>query len=420
MPARRRAGKGMKLIILSLVMVLLLIAAVASPSVHYQYQQPALKPVEQSKDFWGQVAEAIAGNPVIRSFGEALGLIEPEEVGIYAEMGYTSTSGESIVFQTMSGVQVGFLGMSGIYVKPSLGSYKALKLFDDRTDKEGEIWVRPIIKVRLFNGTPEHYSFQTKIKIKSDGETIAEKTLTRAGKGAPPTKLVMDKVSVRGKALHLLMLGRKADAIALIKGLKKNVETPKAAGVKPGTRQLCFYADYQGVVKFEEDEEPVVKELKDLKLGCFTFEFKETGDFEMIVDRNVTVAPLAEVMAQAEAGMGGMEKIVETRTVTVTIPYTSYVTTILTTGAGGQITTITQTITEYQTRTLIKTRTKWKTTTVTTTVISVSKEIVPVTTTVTKTVTRFITRVYTHYGGGLYASGVILYYPYSEFIFIAS
>jgi len=395
MPARRRAGKGMKLIILSLVMVLLLVAAIASPSIHYQYQEPVLKPVEQPKSFWDQIAEPIVGNPVIRSFGEALGLIRPEEVGIYAEIGYTSTSGESIVFmQKFSGV--GFLGMSGIYVKPSLGSYKALKLFDDRTDKEGEIWVRPIIKVRLFNGTPEHYSFQTKIKIKSDGETIAEKTLTRAGKGAPPTKLVMDKVSIRGKALHLLMLGRKADAIALIKGLKKNVETPKAAGVKPGTRQLCFYADYQGVVKFEEDEEPVVKELKDLKLGCFTFEFKETGDFEMIVDKNVTVAPLAEVMAQAEAGMGGMEKIVETRTVTVTIPYTSYVTTILTTGAGGQVTTITQTITEYQTRTLTKTYTKWKTTTKVITKMSTRTVYSKLTTTVEKTVTKgttyYITR----------------------------
>jgi len=172
------------------------------------------------------------------------------------------------------------------------------------------------------------------------------------------------------------------------------------------------------MIKFKGDEEPVVKELKNVKLGCFTFEFKETGDFEMIVEKNVTVAPLAEVMMSSESGMGSWEKVVETTTITVTMPYTSYVTTYLTTGAKGEVTTVTQTITQYKTHTLTKVKTKWKTTTTTVTVVTEKRVEVPVTTTVTKTVTKYITRVYTHYGGGLYGSGVILYYPYSEFIFI--
>jgi len=417
MPARRRAGKGMKLIILSLVMVLLLVAAIASPSIHYQYQEPVLKPVEQPKSFWDQIAEPIVGNPVIRSFGEALGLIRPEEVGIYAEIGYTSTSGESIVFmQQFSGV--GFLGMSGIYVKPSLGSYKALKLYDAERDLEGEVWVKPIVKIKVYNGEPEEYSFTTKIKILADGELVEEKLLSKAGKGTPPDKIDFEKVSVKGRAFHLLALGEKLLAMRLLKGeisqIDKSILSRKPTETQ---REICFYADYQGVIKFKEEEEPTIKELKDIKLGCFTFQFKETGDFEMIVEKNVTVAPLAEVLVSSETGMGGMEKTVETTTVTVTIPYTSYVTTYLTTGAEGQVTTITQTITEYQTRTLTKTRTKWKTTT--TTVTTTVKEGYPVyiTVTTTKTVTKTVEGRPWGIGPG-YSGVILLYYPYSEFIFI--
>ena len=188
-------------------------------------------------------------------------------------------------------------------------------------------------------------------------------------------------------------------------------------------REICFYADYQGMIKFKEEEEPTVKELKNIKLGCFTFQFKETGDFEMMIEKNVTVAPLAEVITGAESGMGGMTPIVETTTITVTMPYTSYVTTYLTT-VEGQVSTITQTITQYQTRTLTKIQTKWKTTT--TTVVTTVKREVPIitTTTVTKTVTKIVTKTV---GGGYYGeplaqmeSAVILYYPYSEFIFICS
>ena len=154
-------------------------------------------------------------------------------------------------------------------------------------------------------------------------------------------------------------------------------------------REICFYADYQGMIKFKEEEEPTVKELKNVKLGCFTFQFKETGDFEMIVEKNVTVAPLAEVITGAESGMGGMTPIVETTTITVTMPYTSYVTTYLTT-VEGQVSTITQSITKYKTRTLTltKTQTKWKTTTVTATKTSTQTVYSKLTTTVEKTVTK--------------------------------
>ena len=127
--------------------------------------------------------------------------------------------------------------------------------------------------------------------------------------------------------------------------------------------KICFYADYQGIVKFKEEAEPVIKELKDVKLGCFEFNFRETGDFEMIVEKNVTVAPLAEVMGFAESGMQGMTPTVETVTVTISVPYTTYLTTYMTTGAGGTVSTVTQVVTSYQYYTITQVKTKWKTTT---------------------------------------------------------
>jgi len=402
MSKRRTTKKKSSLLLASIILVIILFgAAIGSQS--YPTQTPAIQPAQPSNPI-DQMVQAITGNPIIRSFGEALGLIEPEEVGIYAELGYQSTTGESIVFQSMSGIQVGFIGLSGIYVKPSLGSYKALKLYDENTDKEGMIWVRPIIKIKLYNGTPETYSFQTKVKIKSGGELLAEKILTKSGKGMPPTKITMDKVSVKGRALHLLMLGKKTDAIALIKGLKKPSEIPKikAAKIQPGAKQICFYADYQGIVKFKEEEEPVVKELKDVKLGCFDFDLKETGDFEMIVEKNVTIAPIAEVMTTVESGMAGIRQEVVTVTHTVTIPYTSYTTVVSGT---------TYTKTEYMTRTLTQVKTRWKTTTTTVTVKV--PEPYPVTKTVTITVVKH-GNVY----GPLAGVVITIRWPYSEFIFI--
>ena len=100
--------------------------------------------------------------PIVKTFsdlGKAL-TGETESVGLEAELGYTSTTGESVVFmQKLSGVQVGFIGMSGIYVKPKLGDYRALKLYDHERGLEGQVWVKPILKVKAYQGIPEEYAF---------------------------------------------------------------------------------------------------------------------------------------------------------------------------------------------------------------------------------------------------------------------
>ena len=419
----------MRSLILAMIFILLLmcgIAFAAPAKITIQGGAPNVSGLKSSKELviekqWGPLA------PVIKTLSDTIDTITGQstnDVGLEAELGYTSTSGESVVFkQQFSGV--GFMGMSGIYVKPSLGDYKALKLFDAEKNQEGEVWVKPVVKIKTYNGEPEEYSFTTKIKILADGELVDEKVLSKTGKGLPPEKIEFQKVSVKGKAFHLLAVGEKQLARKLLKGeiaqIDKTILQRKPSETR---REICFYADYQGMIKFKEEEEPTVKELKNIKLGCFTFQFKETGDFEMMVEKNITVAPLAEVITGAESGMGGMTPIVETTTVTVTMPYTSYVTTYLTTGAKGQVSTITQTITSYKTRTLTQVKTKWKTTT--TTVVTTVKREVPIitTTTVTKTVTKIVTKTV---GGGYYGeplaqamSAVILYYPYSEFIFICS
>ena len=448
---RLRRSEGQRLIIAIVVVLLIMIGlamtsqpiiTVTAPS---RPSIPGLKTAEelQIERDWGPLA------PVIKTFsdlGKAL-TGESESVGLEAELGYTSTSGESIVFmQKLSGVQVGFIGMSGIYVKPKLGDYRALKLYDHERGLEGQVWVKPAIRVKAYQGIPEEYSFNVKVKVKVDGETIHEKAFSKSGKGAPPSKIEFEKLPVPGKVFHLMLLGETQLAQKILRGEKPTggIQVPNESP-KTMKKEICFYADYQGVVKFEGDEEPAVKELKDVKLGCFSFEFKETGDFEMIVEKNVTVAPLAEVMVSSESGMEGMTPIVETKTVTVTIPYTSYVTKITATYQPGQTitytttktitqpgttytttyaitsiitkpitTTIIQNITEYKTYTLTKVRTRWKTTTVTTTVKV--PEPYPVTTTVTTTVTVYKPGYWRGSGG---FSAVILYYPYSEFIFIA-
>lgn len=409
---RRSEGNKLILALIALFLIMAGFAAVQTPITISMPEQLGV-PLKSAEDLqlernWGPLA------PVIKTFSDLGEMLSggTESVGLEAELGYTSTSGESVVFkQRFSGV--GFVGMSGIYVKPSLGDYKALKLYDQLKNLEGQVWVKPAVRVKAYQGIPENYAFNVKLKISVDGEVVHAVNMSRAGKGAPPSKIDFDKVSVPGKVFHLLLIGEKQLAKKILRG-----ETPpfgeyfvpnRTPG--PGEKQICFYADYQGIVKFEGEGEPIIKELKNIKLGCFSFEFKETGDFEMIVEKNVTVAPLAEVMATSESGMEGMTPIVETTTVTVTMPYTSYVTTYLTTAAGGQTTTITQTITEYQTRILTKVKTKWLTTTTT---VKVPE---PYAVTVTKTVTKYVTGLpeepYKYYSGV-----IILTWPYSEFVFI--
>jgi len=468
---RRREGHRLILALGIILLLMIGLTMAIQPIITVTRPQPrisvpGIKPAEElviERD-WGPLA------PVVKAFsnlGKALSG-EVESVGLEAEIGYTSTSGESFIFtQKFSGVQAGFIGMSGIYVKPKLGDYRALKLYDHQRGLEGEVWVRPILRVKTYQGIPEEYSFNVKVKVSVDGEVIHEKALERAGKGVPPEKIEFEKLSVPGKVFHLMALGEKELARKILAGERPTggFQIPSQPP-KTREREICFYADYQGMVKFEGDDEPVVRELKDAKLGCFSFEFKETGDFEMIVEKDITVAPLAEVMVASESGMAGMRPVVETRTITVTVPYTTkvteteliilpgqtitYTTTYAVTEPGTTYTktqtvtsivtqpttqTITQTTTRYKTQTLTKVETRWEVTT--TTVKTTIKETVkvpepyPVVTTVTRTVT--VTKYVEKYGGGggggygggyyagryLLMSPVIIYYPYSQFVFIA-
>ena len=107
----------------------------------------------------------------------------------------------------------------------------------------------------------------------------------------------------------------------------------------------------------------------------------------MEVEKDITVAPLAEVMVASESGMEGLIPIVETKTITITMPDTTQVVT--------------------------KVETKWATVTKTVTVQTPGPERVV---TVTKTVTEYVDR---RYLPGYYAyAAVTIYYPYSAFIFI--
>ena len=136
-----RRSEGQKLIYAIVAIMLIMIGLVmfSQPSITVTPPSsrpsiPGFKSAEelQLERDWGPLA------PVIKTFsdlGKALSG-ESESVGLEAEIGYTSTSGESVVFmQKFSGV--GFLGMSGIYVKPKLGNYRALKLYDQQRGARG-------------------------------------------------------------------------------------------------------------------------------------------------------------------------------------------------------------------------------------------------------------------------------------------
>jgi len=402
MSPRRRAGGGRGdgsrsfMIGLAITLILLLgLAAAFQPSIRIAFPQAPsgmevqLKPSEdiELERKYGPLA------PVVKSFkdiGDAFASLfgggsRAAAVGLEAEMGYTSTTGETMSFlQKFSGV--GLMGMAGVFVKPSLGDYKALKLYDAERNAEGEVWVRPSVRIKTFEGVPAEWDVAVKIMITVDGEVIDEAALTRRGSGTPPEKIELDKVSIRGKAFYALLLGEKEIAKKLIKRAVEAVpgevnipnEPPKGMA-----RQICFHADYRGAVRFEGEDEPSIKEVKGMKLGCFNFEFKQTGAFEMIVDKNVTVAPLAEIFLSGESGMQGLTPMLETMSATVVKEGTTYV--------------VTNVITKWQTKTV-------------TTTAYVTK---PVPVTVTITVTKAGNIV------GPLAGVLLMKWPYSEFIFIA-
>ncbi|MEM4497602.1 MAG: hypothetical protein QW692_02110 [Nitrososphaerota archaeon] len=401
MSPRRRAGDrgdGSRSFMIGLAITLILLlglAAAFQPSIRIAFprapsgMEVQLKPSEdiELERKYGPLA------PVVKSFkdvGDAFASLfgggsGAAAVGLETELGYTSTTGQTISFlQSFSGV--GMIGMSGVFVKSSLGDYKALKLYDAERNAEGEVWVRPSVRIKTFEGVPAEWDVAVKIMITVDGEVIDEAALTRRGSGTPPEKIELDKVSIRGKAFYALLLGEKEMAKKLIRRAVEAVpgevnipnEPPKGMA-----RQICFHADYRGAVRFEGEDEPSIKEVKGIKLGCFNFEFKQTGAFEMIVDKDVTVAPLAEVFLTGESGMQGLTPMLETMSATITRDGTTYV--------------VTNVIT------------KWQTTTITTTRIVTERYPVTVTITVTK-VGNII---------GPLAGVLLMKWPYSEFIFIA-
>ena len=432
MPRRGRGGrqKGLAAFAFMAVVLMILGFLMASPQVSPQqaYTYP-IPPAHQPPSEEGGGMLGALGN-LFQPIAQALGFSASpspgsETVGLEAEFGITSSTGQGVVFSrnVMSGAYVGWVGMAGVYVKPNLGSYKALKLYDEASPQaEGEIWVRPIVRVRVFNGTPVGYSFKTTVKLVVDGQVVDSTTVEKSGPGSPPMEIRMDKVSVKGKDLHEILRAPKGHAHGVGKGALKKVAY--LSGVQPVQgkpvvegRQICFYVDYEGAVMFQDpvtgEEYPVYRRLENANLGCFDFAIAETGDFEMRIERNVTIAPIAEVLTGGEVGAGGLRT--ETVTHTITVPVGTEVSVI-----GGQTTTITK----YSTVRVPITETKYVTTIIRTTVTQ--KEYEYIVMTVTRTVTVSVGGGGGGGGGGgagagkyLLTSGVVLVkQPYGAFIFI--
>jgi hypothetical protein len=169
---------------------------------------------------------------LVKPIAQVLGLSTPappsgsETVGLDAEFGITSSSEQSLVFtkNVLSGVYVGQVGMAGVYIKPNLGTTKAMMLYDEANpEAEGEIWITPIIKVRVFDGTPEGYSLKTTMKLVVDGQVIDSKTLERSGAGSPPQSIRMDKVLIKGRDLHAILKMPKGQLPSVRKGALRRV-----------------------------------------------------------------------------------------------------------------------------------------------------------------------------------------------------
>jgi hypothetical protein len=330
----------------------------------------------------GQLVEGV------QAIGEALGnalqlsTTQPggDLVGIGAIVGYTSTTGESQVFTRWASSGVLMSGaaavvpMGGISVRPDNPSYRALRLYDEATGAEGEVWFQPIVAARVLDGTPVSHrlTVATKTVLVCDNgaqEVLSYNREVREGAGGPPAQTQFSRHSVRGGAVY----GK------LVSALARGGQTCR----------MQMMADYDAEVLFEGDDAPVRKTLSNVVLA--TFELRRAvpaGDFELRVVSNATVRPLAEVMVGGTGGVSGA-----TRTVTFTETRV-----VLTTAAGG---TVTQTVTRVRTETVV----------VATTVMQQN--------TVTVTVT------YTPAGGGgatgrpgyAHLSGVLVERPFDAFVF---
>jgi hypothetical protein len=375
MSPRSRAKKNWNLMLAFIAVVMLIIGFMAigpqfRPQPQPQTQQAVTGyryPVPPSYQPPGESEQGGILDFIVKPIAQALGFSTPppppgsETVGLDAEFGITSSSGQSLIFtkNVLSGVYVGQVGMAGVYIKPSLGTARAMKLFDEANpEAEGEIWVSPVIKVRVFNGTPVGYNFKTTVKLVVDGQVIDSQTLEKSGAGPPPQSIKMDKVSVKGKDLHKILKTPKGQLPSIGKGTLRRVAylsglqpIQQATPVVEG-HQVCFYTDYEGVVIFRDpvtgEESPAYRKLENANLGCFDFAVAETGDFEMRIERNVTVAPIAEVMTTGEIGMGTLQTETVTQTITVPVGPSEYRTVTVTSVKTKVVTTtVTTTVTVY-------------------------------------------------------------------------
>ena len=231
-----------------LIVMLFLSIGLLRANVKPQVWRSPLPPTPQPESEETSLTDQLY-NTLIKPITNALGLTSEdtgsEPVGLDVQVGYTGTSGESIVYSENVLSGVGLLTHSGIFVKPSLGKYKALKLYDAQRGLEGEIWVKPIIRIRVFNGTPEEWSFHLKTKVVADEDIIDIKSLDKSGKGIPPKRIEFEKVSVKGSTLHRILRGE-------VRSLGRLQSVPLQA--PSGSRKICFYADYQGMMKFKGDQ----------------------------------------------------------------------------------------------------------------------------------------------------------------------
>ncbi|MEM0381422.1 MAG: hypothetical protein QW580_01975 [Nitrososphaerota archaeon] len=322
-------------------------------------------------------------NPLIKAIGEPISqfaeslsnsfsVLSPQTsdesaIGLGATIGYTSSTGESIQYQTnrpfmMSGVGLMY---AGIQMQPDRPGYRALKLYDEETGAEGEIWFQPFVNIAILNGTVERYSVKvdTKTMLRCDDgtlEILQYNSEERIGVGAPG-KINFQKAATKGGQIYNKLRP------ALARGAVNC--------------QLQLVADYTGEVKFAEDEEPIRKTLTNVVLGTFDLrKVTPVGDFEFRINSNATVRPLAEVMVGGTGGVGQIQ----------TVTYTQ--THIVVTTTGGQ--TVTQTKTAVITKTVE----------------------IATTRTVVAEVTRTVTE-YVYAPRGAFAGASIII-PYDAFVFI--
>ncbi|MEM2587873.1 MAG: hypothetical protein QXV23_06200, partial [Candidatus Bathyarchaeia archaeon] len=324
------------------------------------------------------------------------------EVGIGATIGYTSTSGQSVVFNEwrQSGVVlsgVALTGLQGVVVAPDKPGARTLKLYDRDTGAEGEIWFEPYVSVRVFNGTVLSHNFTVTKKVVSQCENEPPETLhvsmeRNRGVGAPPKNMKFGKSSVKGSDIFRTL--------------------NKAVAKGKNTCQIYLMADYEGIVTFENPEtgepEQIRKRLENVVLGSFVArKSSPAGDFTFEVAANATVRPF-EMVVSGSSGASQPINVVTTKTVTVTERIT-YTTTVAGTVAGGGGSSYDSGYYDGGGTSV---------STITTTVVS----------TTTHTIATYKTDTITAGGGGksntfcqLYPwycpSGVIIKHPYDAFIF---